>query len=150
LLVREKTIFKDLLNFLLSDSLLDPPHGGSTPSVEIWISYLQFSARFYSISNDIWLSWNLIEIWLSKKFFCCVWLEDIQSEKIIWESNLNVIILCVTWSIFQKCGTYLFICQFLTLLHWIKCSLRANPLARSQGQVKLNSDKWKLWKNLFE
>jgi hypothetical protein len=29
-------------------------------------------------------------------------------------------------------------------------SLRANPLARSPGQVKLDPDKWKLWKNLFE
>ena len=29
-------------------------------------------------------------------------------------------------------------------------SLLANPLAQSPGQVKLNSDKWKLWKNLFE
>ena len=29
-------------------------------------------------------------------------------------------------------------------------SLRANPLARSPGKVKLDSDKWKLWKNLFE
>jgi len=27
--------------------------------------------------------------------------------------------------------------------------LRANPLAGSPGQVKLESDKWKLWKNLF-
>ena len=29
-------------------------------------------------------------------------------------------------------------------------SLHANPLARSPGQVKLDSDKWKLWENLFE
>jgi len=29
------------------------------------------------------------------------------------------------------------------------CSLRANPLAWSPGQVKLDSDKWKLLKNLF-
>ena len=29
-------------------------------------------------------------------------------------------------------------------------SLRANPLARSPGQVKLDSDKKKLRKNLFE
>ena len=29
-------------------------------------------------------------------------------------------------------------------------SLRTNPLALSLGQVKLDSDKWKLWKNLFE
>ena len=29
-------------------------------------------------------------------------------------------------------------------------SLRANPLAWSLGQVKLDLDKWKLWKNLFE
>jgi hypothetical protein len=29
-------------------------------------------------------------------------------------------------------------------------SLRANPLAPSLGQVKLVSDKWELWKNLFE
>jgi len=29
-------------------------------------------------------------------------------------------------------------------------SLLANPLAQSQGQVKLDSDKWKLWKNLFQ
>jgi len=29
-------------------------------------------------------------------------------------------------------------------------SLRANPLACSPEQVKLNSNKWKLWKNLFE
>jgi hypothetical protein len=28
-------------------------------------------------------------------------------------------------------------------------SLRANPLARSPGQVKLDSDKWKLWKNCY-
>jgi len=27
-----------------------------------------------------------------------------------------------------------------------KTSLLANPLARSPGQVKLDSDKWKLWK----
>jgi hypothetical protein len=136
LLVREKTFFNDLLNFLLSDPLLDHPHGSSMPSVEIWISYLQFSTRFYSISNDNWLSTNLIEIWLSKKLFCCVWLEDIQSKK----NTLRVksqcdYILCVIWSIFQKCGTYFFICQFLTLLHWIKCSLYANPLAWSLGQV---------------
>ena len=30
------------------------------------------------------------------------------------------------------------------------CSLRANPLARSPGQVKLDSDKWKLWKNKYK
>jgi len=30
------------------------------------------------------------------------------------------------------------------------CSLHANPLAWSLGQVKLDSDKWKLWKNLLE
>jgi hypothetical protein len=29
-------------------------------------------------------------------------------------------------------------------------SLLANPLANSPGQVKLGSDKWKLWKKLFE
>jgi len=29
-------------------------------------------------------------------------------------------------------------------------NIHANPLARSTGQVKLDSDKWKLWKNLFE
>ena len=29
-------------------------------------------------------------------------------------------------------------------------SLLANPLAQSPEQVKLDSDKWKLWKNLFE
>jgi hypothetical protein len=29
-------------------------------------------------------------------------------------------------------------------------SLRANPLARSLGQVKLDLDKWKLRKNMFE
>jgi len=29
-----------------------------------------------------------------------------------------------------------------------QCSLRANPLVRSPGQVKQHSDKWKLWKNL--
>ena len=29
-------------------------------------------------------------------------------------------------------------------------SLCTNPLARSPGQVKLDSDMWKLWKNLFE
>ena len=29
-------------------------------------------------------------------------------------------------------------------------SLHANPLARSPGQVKLDSDKWQLWKNLLE
>jgi hypothetical protein len=29
-------------------------------------------------------------------------------------------------------------------------SLRASPLARSPEQVKLDSGKWKLWKNLFE
>ena len=29
-------------------------------------------------------------------------------------------------------------------------SLRANPLARSPGQAKLESAKWKLWTNLFE
>jgi hypothetical protein len=29
-------------------------------------------------------------------------------------------------------------------------SLHTNSLARSPGQVKLDSDKWKLWKNLFE
>jgi hypothetical protein len=29
-------------------------------------------------------------------------------------------------------------------------SLHANPLAWSLGQVKLDSDKWKLWKNLLE
>jgi hypothetical protein len=29
-------------------------------------------------------------------------------------------------------------------------SLRANPLARSPEKVKLDSDKWKLSKNLFE
>jgi len=29
------------------------------------------------------------------------------------------------------------------------CSLHANPLVRNQGQVKLDSDKWKLWKNLL-
>ena len=31
-----------------------------------------------------------------------------------------------------------------------KCSLHADPLAGSLGQVNLDSDKWKLWKNLFE
>ena len=31
----------------------------------------------------------------------------------------------------------------------ISCSLCANPLARSPGQVQLDSDKWKLWKNFF-
>ena len=30
------------------------------------------------------------------------------------------------------------------------CSLRTIPLALSPGQVKLDSDKWKLWKNLFK
>jgi len=29
-------------------------------------------------------------------------------------------------------------------------NLRANPLTQSLGQVKLDSDKWKLWKNFFE
>ena len=29
-------------------------------------------------------------------------------------------------------------------------TLHANPLAQSPGQVKQDSDKWKLWKNLFE
>jgi hypothetical protein len=29
-------------------------------------------------------------------------------------------------------------------------SLRSNPLAPSPGQVKLDSDKWRLWNNLFE
>jgi hypothetical protein len=29
-------------------------------------------------------------------------------------------------------------------------SLRANPLVWSLRQVKLDSDKWKIWKNLFE
>ena len=29
-------------------------------------------------------------------------------------------------------------------------SLCTNPLAQCPGQVKLDSDKWKLWKNLFE
>ena len=35
---------------------------------------------------------------------------------------------------------------------WIgtKYSFRTNSLARSPGQEKLDSDKWKLWKNLFE
>ena len=28
--------------------------------------------------------------------------------------------------------------------------LRSNPLARSPGQVKLDSNKWKLWKNVFK
>jgi hypothetical protein len=28
--------------------------------------------------------------------------------------------------------------------------LHVNPLARNQEQVKLDSDEWKLWKNLFE
>ena len=32
----------------------------------------------------------------------------------------------------------------------IQYSLCVNPLAQSLGQVKLDSDKWKLWKNLFE
>jgi hypothetical protein len=33
----------------------------------------------------------------------------------------------------------------------VQCySLRANPLARSLGQGKLDSDKWKLWKNLLQ
>jgi hypothetical protein len=32
----------------------------------------------------------------------------------------------------------------------VYCSLHANPLARSLEQVKLDLDKWKLWKNLFE
>jgi len=32
----------------------------------------------------------------------------------------------------------------------IKISLHANTLARRPGQVKLDSNKWKLWKNLFE
>jgi hypothetical protein len=35
-------------------------------------------------------------------------------------------------------------------LNLISHSLRANTLARSPVQVKLDSDKWKLWKNLFE
>ena len=39
--------------------------------------------------------------------------------------------------------------------HWnlpnvIGSSLYVNLLARSPGQLKLDSDKWKLWKNLFE
>jgi hypothetical protein len=29
-------------------------------------------------------------------------------------------------------------------------TLHANPIAQSPGQVKQDSDKWKLWKNLFE
>jgi len=32
----------------------------------------------------------------------------------------------------------------------IKVSIRVNPIAPSPGQVKLDLDKWKLWKNLFE
>ena len=108
LLIREKTIFNDLLNFLLSDPLLDHPHGGSMPSVEIWISYLQFSARFYSISNDIWLSWNLIEIWLSKKFFCCVWLEDIQSEKKYFENQISMWLYTLCHMIYFSKMWYLF------------------------------------------
>ena len=33
---------------------------------------------------------------------------------------------------------------------WLEHSLCANPLAQSPRQVKLDWDKWKLWKNLLE
>jgi len=46
-------------------------------------------------------------------------------------------------------------CQWQDLLVVIMAdfwgnSLRDNPLARRPGQVKLDSDKWKFWKKLFE
>jgi len=37
----------------------------------------------------------------------------------------------------------------MKVVHFRPDSLRTNPLARNLGQVKLDSDKWKLWKNLF-
>jgi len=35
------------------------------------------------------------------------------------------------------------------LTNYYVLGLRANPLAWRPGHVKLASDKWKLWKNLF-
>jgi hypothetical protein len=50
------------------------------------------------------------------------------------------------------------IVEFISIIYymdWTVClklfnSLCTNPLAWSLWQVKLDSDKWKLWKNLFE
>jgi len=39
--------------------------------------------------------------------------------------------------------------EFLNQVDMNTTSLCANPLVQSLGQVKLDSNKWKLWKNLF-
>ena len=58
---------------------------------------------------------------------------------------------CLTWSFFlcHKGDRWIQVWLFSIYIMAVS-SLHANPNARSPGQVKLDSDKWKLWQNLFE
>ena len=71
-----------------------------------------------------------------------------------WQSrsaNLKKVVTCFTRSVFLCPKGDRWIQVWLYSIYIVAVgSLRVNPIARIPGQIKLDSDKWKIWQNLFE
>ena len=111
LLVCEKTIFKDLFNFLLSDPLLDHPHGGSMPSVEIWISYIFCICNFlpgFTVLNDF--GWAKISLRFDSQrnvFVVSGW-KIYRAKKKYFESQISMWLYTLCYMIYFSKMWYLF------------------------------------------
>ena len=95
----------------------------------------------------------------NKQFLYDVMVLHILNKSLIEQSNwhyckkFTLAILRLRFQLFnfKQDKTYylMFIVVVFELYSWHD-SLHANPPARNPGRVKLDSDKWKLWKNFFE
>jgi hypothetical protein len=83
--------------------------------------------------------------------------------RILWGGTLQHYVIIFVWFAIDTCRSGVFSINKIDLLYITEILLKvalntikhiyfspnANPPAQTPGQVKLNLDKWKLWKNLF-
>ena len=110
----------------------------------VWILFMARCTRYN-------IMWNCQ--WLVSGWWCSPGTLVSSTHKTdchnIAEIFLKVALNTITLSLLPLSN---FVCWLITMcrFRYSDGSLHANPLAWHLGQVKLDSDKWKLWKNLFE